>query len=91
VKRNEVQSAIEAFIQSNSGEFTAFDPKESNASEFYTGFTAQEVLDGMKLPFSVVTVRHHLDNLVMKDKIRSNVSSRPAADGRNHKAVVYFK
>jgi predicted ArsR family transcriptional regulator len=74
VKRNEVQSAIEAFIQSNSGEFTA-----------------QEVLDDMKLPFSVVTVRHHLDNLVMKDKIRSNVSSRPAADGRNHKAVVYFK
>lgn len=74
MKRNEIQSSIEKFIQSNIGEFTA-----------------QEVLDCMQLPFSVVTVRHHLDNLVMKDKIRSNVSSRPAADGRNHKAVVYFK
>jgi predicted ArsR family transcriptional regulator len=74
MKRNEIQSAIEVFIQSNPGEFTA-----------------QEVLDEMKLPFTVVTVRYHLDYLVMKNKIRSNVSSRPAADGRNHKAVVYFK
>ena len=74
MKRNEIQSAIEKFIQSNSGEFTA-----------------QEVLDEMKLQFSVVSIRYHLDALVLNSKIRSNVSSRPAADGRNHKAVVYFK
>lgn len=74
MKRNEIQSSIEAFIQSNTGEFTA-----------------QEVLDEMKLPFTVVAIRYHLDALVLKSKIRSNVSSRPAADGRNHKAVVYFK
>ena len=74
MKRNEIQSSIEQFIQSNTGEFTA-----------------QEVLDSMKLPFTVVTVRYHLDYLVMKNKIRSITASRPAADGRNHKAVVYFK
>ncbi len=74
MKRNEIQSEIEKFIQSNPGEFTA-----------------QEVLDEMKIPFTVVAVRYHLDSLVLKNKIRSNVSSRPAADGRNHKAVVYFK
>jgi predicted ArsR family transcriptional regulator len=74
MKRNEIQSSIEQFLQSNAGEFTA-----------------QEVLDCMKLQFSVVTVRYHLDYLVMKSKIRSITSSRPAADGRNHKAVVYFK
>lgn len=74
MKRNEVQSAIEQFITSNPGEFTA-----------------QEILDSMKIPFTVVAVRYHLDSLVMKGKIRSNVSSRPAADGRNHKAVVYYK
>ena len=74
MKRNEVQSAIEQFLQSNTGEFTA-----------------QEVLDSMKIPFTVVAIRYHLDSLVMKSKIRSNVSSRPAADGRNHKAVVYYK
>ncbi len=74
MKRNEIQSAIEKFIQSNSGEFTA-----------------QEVLDCMQLPFTVVAIRYHLDALVLKSKIRSNVSSKPAADGRNHKAVVYFK
>ena len=74
MKRNEVQAAIEQFLQSNTGEFTA-----------------QEVLDSMKLEFTIVAVRYHLDSLVMKSKIRSNVSSRPAADGRNHKAVVYYK
>lgn len=74
MKRNEIQSAIEQFITSNAGEFTA-----------------QEVLDSMKLEFTVVAVRYHLDSLVIKSKIRSNVSSRPAADGRNHKAVVYYK
>lgn len=74
MKRNEIQSSIEQFIQSNPGEFTA-----------------QEVLDCMKLQFSVVAIRYHLDTLVLKNRIRSNVSSRPAADGRNHKAVVYFK
>jgi len=74
MKRNEIQSSIEQFLQSNPGEFTA-----------------QEVLHSMKLEFTVVAVRYHLDSLVMKSKIRSNVSSRPAADGRNHKAVVYYK
>lgn len=74
MKRNEIQSLIEQFLQSNSGEFTA-----------------QEILDSMKIPFTVVAVRYHLDSLVMKSKIRSNVLSRPAADGRNHKAVVYYK
>lgn len=59
----------------------------SNTGEF----TAQEVLDSMKIPFTVVVIRYHLDSLVMKNKIRSNVSSRPTADGRNHKAVVYYK
>ncbi len=74
MKRNQLQSSIEQFLQSNPGEFTA-----------------QEVLDSMKLPFTVPAVRYHLDSLVMNSKIRSNVSSRPAADGRNHKAVVYYK
>lgn len=60
---------------------------QSNSGEF----TAQEVLDAMKIPFTVVAIRYHLDLLVMRNKIRSNVSSRPAADGRNHKAVVYYK
>ena len=68
---------------------------QSSIEHFLTSnpgeFTAQEVLDSMKLEFTVVTVRYHLDALVMKSKIRSNVSSRPAADGRNHKAVVYYK
>ena len=59
----------------------------SNAGEF----TAQEVLDNMKLEFTVVAVRYHLDSLVMKSKIKSITSSRPATDGRNHKAVVYYK
>ncbi len=54
-------------------------------------FTAKEVKDSMKIQFTVVAIRYHLDCLVLKSKIRSNVSSRPAADGRNHKAVVYFK
>ena len=74
MKRNEIQSAIERFIQSNTGEFTA-----------------QEIKDNMQLQFSVVTVRYHLDYLVMKSRIKSITSSRPTADGRNHKAVVYFK
>jgi len=34
---------------------------QSNPGEF----TAQEVLDAMKLEFTVVTVRYHLDALVM--------------------------
>lgn len=74
MKRNELQSSIEQFLQSNPGEFTA-----------------QEVLDSMKLEFTVVTVRYHLDALVMKNKLKSITTSRPAADGRNHKAVVYYK
>lgn len=74
MKRNEIQSSIGQFIQSNPGEFTA-----------------QEVLDEMKLQFSVVAIRYHLDALVLKSKIRSNVSSRPTANGRNHEVVVYFK
>lgn len=74
MKRNEIQSSIEQFLQSNSGEFTA-----------------QEVLDLMKLPFTVVSVRHHLDNLVMQNKIKSNNSSRQMPDGRNHLVVVYYK
>lgn len=74
MKRNEVQSSIEQFIISNTGEFTA-----------------QEVLDSMKIPFTVVAVRHHLDNLVMQNKIKSNNSSRQMPDGRNHLVVVYYK
>ena len=74
MKRNQLQSSIEQFLQSNSGEFTA-----------------QEVLDSMKLEFTVVAVRYHLDSLVMKNAIKSITTSRPAADGRNHKAVVYYK
>lgn len=60
---------------------------QSNPGEF----TAQEVLDSMKLEFTVVTVRYHLDALVMNNKLKSITTSRPAADGRNHKAVVYYK
>jgi predicted ArsR family transcriptional regulator len=74
MKRNEVQAAIEQFLQSNTGEFTA-----------------QEVLDSMKLEFTLVSIRHHLDNLVMKNKIKSNNSSRQMPDGRNHLVVVYYK
>lgn len=74
MKRNQLQSSIEQFLLSNSGEFTA-----------------QEVLDSMKLEFTIVTVRYHLDYLVMKNKLKSITTSRPAADGRNHKAVVYYK
>lgn len=54
-------------------------------------FTAQEVLDSMNIPFTVVAVRYHLDNLVMKSKIKSITSSRQMPDGRNHKVVVYYK
>lgn len=74
MKRNEVQAAIEQFLQSNAGEFTA-----------------QEVLNSMKIPFTIVAVRHHLDNLVMQNKIKSNNSSRQMTDGRNHLVVVYYK
>ena len=72
MKRNEIQSAIEAFITSEQ-------------------MTAQEILTAMKLPFTVVAVRYHLDTLVMNGKIKSITTSRPTADGRKHKAVVYFK
>lgn len=74
MKRNEVQAAIEQFLQSNAGEFTA-----------------QEVLDTMKIPYTVVSIRYHLDNLVMLNKIKSNNSSRQMPDGRNHLIVVYYK
>jgi len=74
MRRNQIQSSIEQFLQSNSGEFTA-----------------QEVLDAMKLEFTVVAVRYHLDSLVIKSKIKSITSSRQMPDGRNHKVVVYYK
>ncbi len=69
-------------IQSSIEHFLTSNPGE---------FTAQEVLDSMKLEFTVVTVRYHLDALVMNNKLKSITTSRPAADGRNHKAVVYYK
>ena len=53
--------------------------------------TAQEILIAMQLPFTVVAVRYHLDTLVMNGKIKSLTTSRVTAEGRNHKAVVYFK
>ena len=74
MKRNEIQSSIEQFLQSNPGEFTA-----------------QEVLDAMELEFTVVTVRYHLDALVMKNAIKSITTSRQMPDGRNHRVVVYYK
>ena len=74
MKRNEIQSSIEKFLQSNPGEFTA-----------------QEVLDAMELEFTVVTVRYHLDALVMKNAIKSITTSRQMPDGRNHRVVVYYK
>ena len=74
MKRNQIQSSIEQFIQSNPGEFTA-----------------QEVLDGMKLEFTVVAIRYHLDSLVMKNAIKSITTSRQMPDGRNHRVVVYYK
>ena len=68
---------------------------QSSIEHFLTSnpgeFTAQEVLDSMKLEFTVVAVRHHLDNLVMQNKIKSNNSSRQMPDGRNHLVVVYYK
>ena len=74
MKRNQIQSSIEHFLQSNPGEFTA-----------------QEVLDSMKLEFTVVAVRYHLDSLVMKNAIKSITTSRQMPDGRNHRVVVYYK
>ena len=74
MKRNQIQSSIEQFIQSNHGEFTA-----------------QEVLDCMKLPFTVPAVRYHLDSLVLKNAIKSITTSRQMPDGRNHRVVVYYK
>lgn len=68
---------------------------QSKIEQFITSnvgeFTAQEVLDTMKIPFTIVSIRYHLDSLVMKSKIKSNVSSRQMPDGRNHKVVVYYK
>lgn len=74
MKRNQLQSSIEQFLQSNPGEFTA-----------------QEVVDSMKLPFTVPAVRYHLDSLVMKNAIKSITTSRQMPDGRNHRVVVYYK
>jgi len=54
-------------------------------------FTAQEVLDSMKLPFTVPAVRYHLDSLVMKNAIKSITTSKQMPDGRNHRVVVYYK
>ncbi len=74
MKRNQLQSSIEQFLQSNPGEFTA-----------------QEVLDSMKLPFTIPAVRYHLDSLVMKNAIKSITTSKQMPDGRNHRVVVYYK
>ena len=54
-------------------------------------FTAQEVSDSMKLPFTVPAVRYHLDSLVLKNAIKSITTSRQMPDGRNHRVVVYYK
>lgn len=74
MKRNQLQSSIEHFLQSNPGEFTA-----------------QEVLDNMKLEFTIPAVRYHLDSLVMKNAIKSITTSKQMPDGRNHRVVVYYK
>lgn len=68
---------------------------QSSIEQFLTSnpgeFTAQEVLDSMKLEFTVVAVRYHLDSLVMKSKIKSITTSKQMPDGRNHRVVVYYK
>lgn len=53
--------------------------------------TAQEILTAMKLPFTVVAVRYHLDTLVMTGKIKSITDSEKMPDGRNHRVIKYWK
>lgn len=69
-------------LQSSIEQFLSSNPGE---------FTAQEVIDSMKLEFTVPAVRYHLDSLVMKNAIKSITTSRQMPDGRNHRVVVYYK